>query len=169
MENLRFHPFSDLSQQIMGSINVRWNLHNASYIKEIKLGAGEESIQLSSSKKTRTVNKIRGKLAAARPSLLVQWIQQSSVSVRQKQTSCKLNRHNDYQGKKELSPSNSFFVRGDFFFFFFIKLWMNTQEMVVIVFFPFNTNSTQPDKKRYINTPQMSQQLTTKYTGYKER
>lgn len=34
MQNM---SFLDLSQQIMGSINVRGNLHNAGYIKEIKL------------------------------------------------------------------------------------------------------------------------------------
>lgn len=37
MQNMSFLDFSVLSQQIMGSINVRENLHNASYIKEIKL------------------------------------------------------------------------------------------------------------------------------------
>lgn len=37
MQNMSFLDFSALSQQIMGSINVRGNLHNASYIKEIKL------------------------------------------------------------------------------------------------------------------------------------
>lgn len=37
MQNLSFLHFSGLSQQIMGSINAWRNLHNASYIKEIKL------------------------------------------------------------------------------------------------------------------------------------
>lgn len=37
MQNMSFLDFSALSQQIMGSINVTGNLHNASYIKEIKL------------------------------------------------------------------------------------------------------------------------------------
>lgn len=37
MQNTSFLDFSVLSQQIMGSINVRGNLHNAGYIKEIKL------------------------------------------------------------------------------------------------------------------------------------
>lgn len=36
-QNMSFLDFSDLSQQIIGSINVKENLHNAGYIKEIKL------------------------------------------------------------------------------------------------------------------------------------
>lgn len=37
MQNMSFLDFSVLSQQIMGSINVRGDLHNAGYIKEIKV------------------------------------------------------------------------------------------------------------------------------------
>lgn len=37
MQNMRFLDFSVLSQQISRSINARGYLHNAGYIKEIKL------------------------------------------------------------------------------------------------------------------------------------
>lgn len=129
---------------------------------------------MSSSKKAHAwVNDIGGNSVLGRPSLLVSGVC-TELRVRRRTKLCATkNIHTviGYYDKNEELPSLSDLrtAFGKRFFFFIENTNKYTEVLVVIVFFFFSLEILHSWNKikRYINTPQMSQQRTTKYTGYK--